>query len=54
MTELKPCPFCGGNSEVHVTEAEYWYVICLECGTISGIYSSEDEAMKAWNRRVSE
>lgn len=52
MTELKPCPFCGG--EPKVTERNglsfFW---CGECGTTSKI-AKESEAREDWNRRPAE
>ena len=32
MTELKPCPFCGGKAETNFT-AQFWYftVRCESC-----------------------
>lgn len=53
MSELKPCPFCGGeagfqygyfNSDV--------YVRCNECRACSEVRVSEKAAIAAWNRRA--
>lgn len=63
MTELKPCPFCGGKAKldhgrIGITETSY--VRCEKCWskgqsiTESVRYSSDAEAIKAWNRRVGE
>jgi Lar family restriction alleviation protein len=66
MTELKPCPFCGGEALygeaiVEGTTTHSYSVICSKCGI--GIFkpwtsgdtwepfTSEKEARKAWNRR---
>ena len=54
-TELKPCPFCGGEAELQpegLTACGYW-VKCSECG----IEQSEtcefaEDAIEVWNRRV--
>ena len=51
MTELKPCPFCGGEAEVRGTYRTI-YVCCLWCGAESGEYSDVGQAIRAWNRRV--
>lgn len=53
MTELLPCPFCGG--EAHTIEpARYgksWGVRC-ECGAFLGFEYTETEAIAAWNTRT--
>ena len=39
MTELKPCPFCGGRAELrdvsHGIGKEQFAVVCNECGASS-------------------
>lgn len=53
MDKLKPCPFCGG-SDLRIIEA-HWIksaVICKQCGSASGCYDTEQQAIEAWNRRV--
>jgi endogenous inhibitor of DNA gyrase (YacG/DUF329 family) len=83
MTEkLRPCPFCGGEARIQVTDDEgnlksesylkdpysgIGYVIVHDTGNSSNccpiatnleetlgryIYSSKQEAISAWNRRV--
>lgn len=53
MSELKPCPFCGGDS-VSVTESKYggWVAKCGWCGAEIGHPDSKSEAVVAWNRRA--
>lgn len=60
MTELLPCPFCGGEARVqHQSRKLYgdvidWYgVYCKKqfCGYVSG-QSTEAEAIAAWNTRA--
>ena len=67
MTELKPCPFCGGEAEpivARVDESTKTYsVICTQCYTgifrprMKGMewcaYRTENEAIDAWNKRTS-
>lgn len=66
MTELLPCPFCGG--EAHVNHDHRWYgdvykavdayeVVCLNFGCIIYYaddvwYDTESEAIAAWNSRA--
>ena len=53
--ELKPCPFCGSKPFVWRTS----YRTCIECPNLTAEShrimmsgKSDEEAMKAWNRRV--
>lgn len=56
MTELLPCPFCGGESkELDPPVSGYWMglwrIRCTECGaTINGAYRGTNR--EAWNRRA--
>lgn len=58
MTNLKPCPFCGGEAEVKKHNnrfTEWWQVFCTNCHiTQCGSdyeYEYEYEAAAAWNTR---
>ena len=58
MTELKPCPFCGGEAK-YAYEMPFSYIYCTECDSTGKLvidtYEQEDgrlEAEMAWNRRV--
>lgn len=60
MTELKPCPFCGGK----YTQVRYigwespsafdsgYRTECCDCGVITAAYPTEEEAAAAWNTRT--
>ena len=58
MDRLKPCPFCGGKSQVEKRNSGY-QVRCLSCGARSGyVVASERSELKrllaieSWNRRA--
>ncbi len=63
MSELKPCPFCGGKARINknsfyedktkgFTDHSYG-VECLDCFTQSfQFYKTEEQAVKDWNRRA--
>ena len=58
MTELKPCPLCGGEAYIHQAEDGTWG-IGTYCGANKSPYHSayviadtEAEAVKAWNTRA--
>ena len=62
MTELKPCPFCGGEAslgEKNMGRGVYGAVVrCTNCGCESKAYSARldwcanEMATEAWNRRA--
>ena len=59
MSELKPCPFCGGNAELGGDDAhEYAVVYCEECGNSTDGYLVAEcgyhHASEAWNKRTTE
>ena len=56
MTELKPCPFCGGKADWFVLEKmnneKLYYVECSYCFARTGYYFTEYEPIKEWNKRT--
>lgn len=56
MTELKPCPFCGGKLILRGKEerragiVEY-YVYCHDCNCSTAGYRLMQGAFGAWNMR---
>ena len=52
MDALKPCPFCGGRSEIK--EGFFTkYVMCLKCEAMGPNLASREEIVAAWNARES-
>lgn len=57
MTDLKPCPFCGGkinNQQPYWddfgSDDDYWVISCPFCGAM--IYDQEkDYVIALWNTR---
>ena len=52
MTELKECPFCGG--EAIIQSPNMHRVTCISCKQCkaSTAWLPEEEAIEAWNRRA--
>ena len=54
MTELRKCPFCGGEAETYPYYCpDGWYIGCGECSCDLGVFDTKEEAIEAWNKRVS-
>ena len=59
MTQLKPCPLCGGKAEMLINKyndsRKEYLVACAECdGMVERWRETEEEAVEQWNRRVSD
>lgn len=57
MTELKPCPFCGGKNawvaENRMDDLFIGYnVHCNGCGVETNYTKDKDKAIESWNRRA--
>lgn len=57
MTELRKCPFCGGEARIERTDCigsiNYHYGYCIQCGARTDEYATKKGAIEAWNKRVS-
>lgn len=52
-TELKPCPFCGGEAKlVGSNSGCLFYVECTDCEASTTSTPIAAEAAEFWNRRV--
>ena len=56
MSELKPCPFCGGTASIRAVTPVHdgyggYYPMCNDCLTTGNNYSTYEKAAEAWNRR---
>lgn len=69
MTELKPCPFCGGEAQIRYLgngsgpsgftsnifmRSKLGFVICLKCEAQTPKHTRVCRAVDKWNRRVNE
>jgi Lar family restriction alleviation protein len=53
MTDLKPCPFCGGEKvEIKGAYVRHAFIECCKCGIAMVAGESKAEAIAAWNRRA--
>ena len=61
MSELKPCPFCGGKARIREYKAEKFLLYnancfisqCGKCGCGTSFERSQSDAIIAWNTRQS-
>jgi Lar family restriction alleviation protein len=50
--ELKACPFCGGDAESRLFDAQY-FVQCVKCfNSTAADHELESSAIAAWNSRA--
>lgn len=57
IKKLKKCPFCGKIAIIkktsdHFTRKKY-FIYCSKCKGRTKYYNTENEAIKAWNHRIS-
>lgn len=58
MTELKPCPFCGGDVRIDAHGPTYmrdFIITCDNCNyyfMLDALDATENDLIKAWNRRA--
>ena len=51
MTDLLPCPFCGGQARLHYAVGDDW-VACENCQAQTALQPSRLEALGLWYRRA--
>lgn len=54
---LRRCPFCNNEAHIYKTYCiipalDEWWIKCGSCGASFGRFTSEDKAVKAWNKRA--
>ena len=55
-SNLKPCPFCAGDAELHTKRGFHQELIgawvqCKECCVNTPTYQTEESAVEHWNSR---
>lgn len=56
QSELKPCPFCGGEAELRGFHAPEFWAACpkIGCKASTEGFGSKGRAIAAWNTRASD
>lgn len=55
MTELKPCPFCGGKPYMQshpIAQNKKQYAVECRCGARFFFFDRRYKAVEAWNKRA--
>lgn len=57
MSELKPCPFCGGKAEIWRANESYpkrkaWIACMGGCGVMTNEFDNNEQAAEIWNTRT--
>ena len=54
MSDLKPCPFCGGMARLFNVGHRTWKVMCVKCLSQTNAHFGELNAIRTWNRRAND
>lgn len=55
MTDINPCPKCGGKAELIANRAlsmRGYYVVCLDCFKRTALCDTQEEAIASWNEET--
>ena len=57
--KLLDCPFCGGKAHIGITYKDrisqtLYGAECEECHACIGVFYTQDDAIRAWNRRTTD
>lgn len=47
MSDLKRCPFCGGEAKI----CGYYFIQCVKCGSSTLTHTNRESAINTWNTR---